>query len=172
MDSKTNFLGIDSLSDMTKAAVVAALYVVLTAAFAPLSFGAVQFRFAEGFNVLSIFNKRYIVAVTLGCFIANLISTVGPIDLVAGTFETFINLITIYFGTKLIKSMAGKMVFSVISSTFYMFIIAWEIAIVGSTAFWPTFWSAYLTCAVGEFVTVALGAIIFYFVNQHYDLSK
>ena len=47
---------------LAKAGMVAALYVAFTL-INPLSFGAVQLRFSELFNNLSVFNKRYIWAV-------------------------------------------------------------------------------------------------------------
>ncbi len=172
MDSKTNVLGIRSVSDLTKAAIVSALYIVVTMVFAAVSYGPVQFRFSEGLNNLVVFNKRYIVAVTLGCFITNIFSPNGVIDMVVGTAETFINLITIYFVAKLLKSLASKLVASVLIGTFYMFIIAFEIAIIGHSAFWPTFWGSYLTTAIGEFVTMAVGAVVVYIINLKYDLSK
>ena len=46
---------------LAKAGMVAALYVAFTL-INPLSFGAVQLRFSELFNNLSVFNKRYIWA--------------------------------------------------------------------------------------------------------------
>ena len=173
MNSKINFFGIDSLIDIVKADVVAALYIVLTTTvFAAFSFGPIQFRFAEGLNNLVPFNKRYIVAITLGCFISNMMSSLGPVDMIFGTFETFIALVTIHFVTKKMSSLPLKLVISVLIGTFYMFIIAFEIAFFGSSAFWPTFWSSYLTTGIGEFVTMGIGAVILYFVNMSVDLSK
>ena len=61
-----------AVSELTKTALVAAIYVVLTVALIPLAYGPVQFRLAEMLNNLTVFNKRYIWAVTLGCLIANL----------------------------------------------------------------------------------------------------
>lgn len=56
------------VSDLTKAALVAALYVVETVMLAVISFGAVQLRLSGMFNYLALFNKRYVYAVTLGCY--------------------------------------------------------------------------------------------------------
>ena len=58
------------VANLAKAGVVAGLYVAITLLLAPFSFGAVQLRLSELFNNLSVFNKRYIWAVTLGCFAA------------------------------------------------------------------------------------------------------
>ena len=172
MNSKTGLFGIDSLLDLTKAAVVAALYIVITMVFAAFSFGPIQFRLSEGLNNLAAFNKRYVLAITLGCFISNMMSSLGPIDLIVGTFETFIALVTINLVTRNMKSVPARLVASVLIATFYMFIIAFEIAYVAHTAFWPTFWGSYLTTAIGEFTTMTLGAIVLYFINLKFDLSK
>lgn len=172
MNSKTNVIGIDSVLDLTKAAAVAALYIVLTMVFAAVSYGPVQFRFSEGLNNLVPFNKRYIIAITVACFITNITSPNGAIDMVVGTFETLINLVTIYLVTKRMKSVAAKMVASVLIGTFYMFIIGFEIAFIAPGAFWPTFWSTWLTAGIGEFVTMTIGAIVLYMINMRVDLSK
>ncbi len=77
MNLRLNLFGISNVRDLTKAAVVSALYIVITMVFAALSFGPIQFRFSEGLNNLAVFNKRYVVAITLGCFISNMMSSLG-----------------------------------------------------------------------------------------------
>ncbi|MCL1903170.1 MAG: QueT transporter family protein [Oscillospiraceae bacterium] len=70
-------------------AIVAAVYAALTVAL-PLQYGAVQFRVAEILTLLCFYNKRFIPALILGCFIANLPSELGWIDWVCGTAATAI----------------------------------------------------------------------------------
>jgi len=43
---------------MAQGAVIAAVYVVLTLAFAPISFGAIQFRISEALCILPFFSTR------------------------------------------------------------------------------------------------------------------
>jgi uncharacterized membrane protein len=81
---------------IAKSGVVAALYVVLTVALSGLSYGSVQFRIAEALMLLCLFSKDYIYALTIGCFIANIFSTVGAIDTVVGTSATLFAGICIY----------------------------------------------------------------------------
>ncbi len=71
---------------------LAALYVVLTAPFANIAYGPIQFRLAEVLTVLPIFSAATIPGVTIGCFIANLInpSNLGPIDIIGGSLATLI----------------------------------------------------------------------------------
>ena len=65
-----------TVRDLTHIAIVAALYVVLTVVppFNLISYGPYQFRIAEMFNLLGFYNRKYIIAVTLGCVIANFLS--------------------------------------------------------------------------------------------------
>lgn len=69
-------------------AIVAALYAAITIATAPLSYGLVQFRISEALVVLCALEPFLTVGITLGCFIANLFSTVTVLDVVVGTLAT------------------------------------------------------------------------------------
>ena len=89
---KTNKL---SVTRLVRCAVIAAVYVVLCLALAPFSYGAVQVRIAEALCLLPMFGAEYIVGVTLGCFLANLLgSTV--IDVVFGTLATLLACLVTY----------------------------------------------------------------------------
>ena len=89
---KTNQL---SVARLVRCAVIAAVYVVLCLALAPFSYGAVQVRIAEALCLLPVFGTEYIVGVTLGCFLANLLgSTV--IDVVFGTLATLLACLVTY----------------------------------------------------------------------------
>lgn len=89
---KTNQL---SVVRLVRCAVIAAVYVVLCLALAPFSYGAVQVRIAEALCLLPVFGAEYIVGVTLGCFLANLLgSTV--IDAVFGTLATLLACLVTY----------------------------------------------------------------------------
>ena len=73
-------------------AIIAALYVVLTAisgAFG-LSYSGVQFRLSEALTILPVFSPYAITGLTLGCFLANLASPLGVIDIIFGTLSTLL----------------------------------------------------------------------------------
>lgn len=77
-------------------AMVAGIYVVLTLAVAPFSYGVVQFRISEVLNLLAFFNPIFGVAVTLGCFLANIFTPNLPLlDMVFGTLATAISVLLI-----------------------------------------------------------------------------
>ncbi|WP_040210485.1 QueT transporter family protein [Clostridium polynesiense] len=75
---------------IVKTAVVAALYAILTYAFGFMSYGLVQFRVSEILTLLAFISPAYIPGLVLGCILANIISTVGWIDMIVGTAATFI----------------------------------------------------------------------------------
>lgn len=74
---------------LTKIGIVAGIYVIFTIAFAPISYGQVQFRFSEMLTLLAFFNPIYVLSLTIGTFLANIASPLGPIDMVVGTIATF-----------------------------------------------------------------------------------
>ncbi|MBE0600430.1 MAG: QueT transporter family protein, partial [Firmicutes bacterium] len=82
--------------DLTVAAVIAALYAALTVAFAPISYGAVQFRIAEALTLLPILFPQAIPGLAVGCLVANLIGGYGIWDVVFGTLATLLAAILTY----------------------------------------------------------------------------
>lgn len=75
---------------LTQAAAVAAIYVVLTVVFAPLSFGEVQVRFAEALTVLPYFTPASIPGLFIGCIIGNFMGGAIPVDILCGSLATLI----------------------------------------------------------------------------------
>ncbi|MDO5695964.1 MAG: QueT transporter family protein [Eubacteriales bacterium] len=69
-------------------AILAALYVVITLAIAPLSYGPIQFRFAELLTWTAWLNPYCVPGVTIGCFLANIGSPFGIVDMIFGTAGT------------------------------------------------------------------------------------
>ncbi len=82
---------------LVRVSILAALYFVLTVLVSPLSYGAIQFRFSEVLVLLVFYKKEYGISLILGCFLANLFSPLGWVDVVFGTFATAI---TVFFMTK------------------------------------------------------------------------
>lgn len=84
-----------SVNRLVRCAVIAAVYVVVCLVLAPFSYGAVQVRVAEALCLLPVFGAEYIIGVTLGCLLANLLgSTV--IDVVFGTLATLLACLVTY----------------------------------------------------------------------------
>ena len=57
--------------DMAQIAIVAAIYIVLTITppLNAMSYYGYQFRVSEMMNFLAFYNKKYLIAVTIGCMI-------------------------------------------------------------------------------------------------------
>lgn len=84
--------------------VVAALYVAVTMALGSLAYGSIQFRISEALVLLCFYKKEYCYSMVVGCLIANIISTVGAIDMVVGTFATLLAVIVIVLCSKYLPS--------------------------------------------------------------------
>ena len=83
-----------SVQTLVRCAMIAAVYTVLCLVLQPFSYGAVQVRVAEAFCLLPVFGAEYIVGVTLGCLLANLLGST-MVDVVFGTAATLILALTI-----------------------------------------------------------------------------
>lgn len=71
-------------------AVIAALYVVLTIIFAPISFGSAQLRIAEALTILPMFTPAAVPGLFIGCIIANFIGGGIIVDIIFGSIATLI----------------------------------------------------------------------------------
>ncbi|MBP3633783.1 MAG: QueT transporter family protein [Oscillospiraceae bacterium] len=77
-----------SVRKLCACAIIAALYAAITILTAPFSYGLVQFRLSEALVVLCALAPSLGIGITLGCFLANLFSTVTALDMVVGTLAT------------------------------------------------------------------------------------
>lgn len=75
---------------IAKAGIIAALYIVFTLIFAPISYGPVQIRFAEGLILLALIEPAAIPAIFIGCIFSNLSSPFGIADVFLGSFISLI----------------------------------------------------------------------------------
>ncbi|QXM07156.1 QueT transporter family protein [Crassaminicella indica] len=79
---KTNYL--------VQAALIGAIYAVLTIAFAPISYGQIQVRISEALTILPMFTPAAIPGLYVGCIVANIYGGGGMIDIVFGSLATLI----------------------------------------------------------------------------------
>lgn len=75
---------------LARSALIAALYSLLVLAFAPLSFGPVQFRVAEAMTLLPWLFPEAIPGLFVGCLVSNLFGGLGIVDMVFGSLATFV----------------------------------------------------------------------------------
>lgn len=86
---------------VSKYAIIIAIYTAISLLMGSLSFGMVQIRVAELLLVLCLYDKKFIVPVTLGCFVTNLIGIINGLnplvlDLIIGTLATLLSGICVY----------------------------------------------------------------------------
>lgn len=86
-------------SYIAQGAVIAALYVVLTIAFAPFAFKEVQVRISEMLTVLPVFTPAAVPGLAIGCLLANIMGGAPLPDLIFGSLATLIGAI----GTRLLR---------------------------------------------------------------------
>lgn len=82
-------------------AIIIAIYTTISLLMGSLSFGVIQIRVAELLLVLCLYDKKFIVPVTLGCFVTNLIGIINGLnplvlDLIIGTLATLLSAIFVY----------------------------------------------------------------------------
>lgn len=78
------------LRSMTRAGIIAALYVAATLLLAPFSYGAVQCRVSEALCLLPVLTPSAVPGLAIGCLIANLLGSGVWYDVVFGTLATLI----------------------------------------------------------------------------------
>ena len=164
--------------ELTRAGIVTALYIVITFALAPISFGPIQFRLSEALNYTGLYNKRNIYAVTLGVFIVN-VYQYGVVDMVVGSFSTYVALLLgRWLGDLAVEHLTKK------QSTWNLTIVRYAIlAIVFSLTMFGIaaefyflqglpFWESYFSLALSELAAMTVGGIILYTVSRKVDLEK
>lgn len=155
-----------STTRTARVAMVAAVYVVLCLVLAPFSFGAVQVRVAEILTLMPIFGAEYIAAVTVGCFLSNLMGvamgTTAAVDIVFGTVATLLACLVTY-QLRNIRWKGLAIPASIPPVIFNALIVGPEIAIFfsDSPATLPLIaWSAF-TVGVGEVVSCMILGVLF-----------
>lgn len=87
---------LSNASFMTRAASIAAVYVVLTLVFAPISYGEVQVRISESLTILPYFTPAAIPGLFIGCLIANITGGAVIWDIIFGSIATLLGAIGTY----------------------------------------------------------------------------
>ncbi|MBE7036655.1 MAG: QueT transporter family protein [Ruminococcaceae bacterium] len=146
-------------------AVLGALYAVLTLAFAPISYGPVQFRISEALTALPLLFDFAVPGLTVGCVVANLVGSVGIYDVIFGSLATLLGAL----GTRLLrKKPVLAMLVPVLSNAL----------IVGSMLFFivpdsPALLYNILTVGAGELVIcLGMGLPLYYVLKKRSDIFR
>ncbi|MGX6962152.1 QueT transporter family protein [Vagococcus xieshaowenii] len=148
--------------------VVTGLYVVITLFLSVISFGALQLRLAEMFNYLSLYNKKYVWAVTLGVAIANIFSPLGVIDVAVGSVCTFLVLQFNLFITRNMTSMPLKLAVTAVIFAISMFTVSGQLTIMYQAPFFIN----WLAIGLGELFSMTVGGVLIHWISKKIDLTK
>ncbi len=75
---------------LVQAAAIAAIYVVLTLIFAPISYGETQIRISEALTILPFFTPAAVPGLFAGCFLANILGGAILPDIIFGSIATLL----------------------------------------------------------------------------------
>lgn len=144
-----------NVTNLTRLALVAAMYVVLTLVIQPLGYGPIQCRISEILVLLCFYRKDYAPALIVGCLIANLFSPYGLYDIIFGTLATTVAVIPMYY----VKNVFLSAIFPIVSNGV---IVGIELYLCGEPL-----WFSMGTVALGELIAVGIvGTVIFKFIFE------
>ncbi|MGX4599920.1 QueT transporter family protein [Faecalimicrobium sp. JNUCC 81] len=151
---------------LTTLGLVAALYAVITLALSGISYGPIQFRMAEVMVLLPLLGKEYILALTIGCFLANVIGPYGVPDIIFGTLATFISTYLVYLTG---KTMKDKKVHLLIASLWPTIVNAIIIGIMLNKFLGFPLILSMLQVGFGQFVVITIiGVPLFNMIEKKY----
>lgn len=154
-----------SIRFLVRSAMIAAVYVALTlvSAMLGMSSGAIQVRLSEALCVLPVFTSAAIPGVTIGCFIANLLTGGTIWDLTIGVLATLIGAVI----AGLLKR--WKYLASIPTILSNAFLIPWVLILAG---FIPdsaaSYWFTALTVGIGEAIACGgIGTVLIRYLDKH-----
>lgn len=146
--------------DWIELAVIAAMYVVLTTMIPMFSYGVINFRVSEILMMLPFFNHKYSISLILGCFIANMFSSLG-LDLIFGTLATIIVCVII---VNIKRSWLVPFIAAIVNGI----IVGFEL----NPAFDMKLLATMASVASGELAIMVIGWLIFDFAMRNKQFYK
>ena len=154
----------DRIRSLCQAAVIAALYTVLTCVVGAfgLANGAIQLRLSEALCILPLFTPAAIPGLTLGCLISNLITGCLPTDVVFGTLATLLGAV----GARLLRRFPylSPLPTALSNTLIIPFILAYAYHAEEGLPF------LFLSVGIGELISAyLLGIILYLSIYKHSD---
>ena len=150
-----------SILFLTQAAVIAALYVVLTfiASALGISSGVIQIRFSEALTVLPYFTPAAIPGLFIGCLLANILTGAAIPDIVFGSLATLIGAV---FTRKLRKYKWLAPVPPILANALIIpFVLLWAYSI-------NPLWFSFITVTIGEVISCGILGMLLLFTLKKY----
>lgn len=142
--------------------IIIATYTAISLLLGSLSFGMIQIRVAELLLILCLYDSKYIIPITLGCFATNFIGVMNGlnpivIDVVVGSLATLISAICVY-SFRNIKVHDIPLLSLFIPTVVNGIMVGIELCFYFSV----NIWLMMLYVAIGEFVSVTLLGLLLY----------
>ena len=147
---------------MTQAAMIAAIYVVLTIFISAfnLASGAIQIRISEALTILPAFTPAAIPGLFLGCLISNLITGAMLPDIIFGSLATLLGALGSYFVRKWKWAISVPPILS--KMIIIPFVLAYAYHIPGGVPYFM------LTIGIGEVISCGMIGMLLYNVLCKY----
>ncbi len=149
---------------ITQAAIIAALYVVLT--FIANAFGlashAIQVRFSEALTILPFFTPAAIPGLTIGCLLSNILTGCALLDIIFGSLATLIGAVFTY---RLRRSKWLAPVPPIVANTLIIpFVLLYAYGV-------PTLGASFVTVAIGEIISCGILGMLLLFTLDKYRMK-
>ncbi len=142
-----------STRKIVHAALVGALYAVFTIGIAPFSYGPIQFRVAEIFKVMVLFDPVYAFGIGIGTFFGNLASPfVGPWELIFMPLSDMLGGVATYYFYKILRKR-----YPLLPLVFYALTTSASVGLMLTALDVGGFWVLAGSVAVSEIVILAAG---------------
>lgn len=149
-------------SYLTQAAIIAALYVVLTLLANALGLAnyAIQIRFSEALTILPYFTPAAIPGLFVGCLLSNVLTGCMPLDILFGSIATLLGAL----GTYALRRYKWLCTLPpIIANTLIIpFVLAYVYRFEGSLPYFA------LTVGIGEIISCGLLGMILLHILQKY----
>lgn len=140
-----------NVKNLIKITITASIYTALVWSLAPISFGQIQIRVANALiGLVPIMGMPAVLGITLGVLLGNIMSPLGPIDLLS-VIPTFISLMILL---KLKRVLLGLTIYSIILSAWVGFLLNYTFGIPFIIVF------PYLLIGIG-IATIGLGYLLY-----------
>ena len=149
----------------TRGALIAALYVALTAIASAvgLSSGAIQFRISEALCILPIFMPEAVPGLFIGCLVSNILSGCVIWDIIFGSLATLIGAV----GTRLLMRLPENFKWVCTLPTILANAIIVPFVLIYAYGVPDAYFILMLSVALGEIVCAGVGgSALYYFIKK------
>jgi uncharacterized membrane protein len=150
-----------NVANLTRAAIIAALYVVLTyiANALGLASGSIQVRFSEALTILPFFTPAAIPGLFVGCLLSNILTGCALPDIIFGSIATLLGALGTYFLRK--KSPWLAPISPIAANTIIVpFVLLYAYGV-------QPLWLSFITVGIGEIISCGvLGMLLLFALKK------